>query len=146
MAIKLTLQRLTTEVSPALKKLAAIKLKGKLRLRITRLLTAVHAEMTIWDKARDEIIAAYEYKNEKGQQSVPEDQLEDYTDQVNEAMKEEVELNVGPLKMSLLKNIEIEPIILVGIGPLLEDDEEPDEEPKPEDKGEGEEDDEDDND
>jgi hypothetical protein len=130
MPIVIKLKKLLNDAIPALRKLSEAKCKGKVRLRLTRLLRSAMIEEEIWTDARNKMIDTYEYTNENGDPAVPKESLSEFKTQLEEALNEEVELNVGPLKISLLKNTEIEPLFLAQLGPLLEDDEDPDEEPK----------------
>lgn len=122
MSIKMTLNELIKEASPALKKLSETKFRGKVRLRITRLLSAVMAEEKIWDATRIALIAEYKYRGPTGESMVPQDCLADFVPKIDEVLSQPVELNIGPLKLSLLENYDIEPMILVEMGPLIVDD------------------------
>ncbi len=123
MGIKINLGELISKAGPSLVKIASNKFRGKIQLKMVRLLSAVRIEERLWNERRDKMIEEYKTEGDDGFPVIPDDKKAEFNKKVEEAFKDEVELSSDPLQMSDLTDYALEPLLLVAIGEMLVDDE-----------------------
>ena len=114
-----------------LQKLAKKDFKAKLAWTVARLLKAAEAEIQNFNETRMNLIRKYGEKDEndelltdeKGNCKIPPENISVFTDELNELMSAEVEINANKIKMDLLEDVEFTPQEMAQLEPFVEMDE-----------------------
>ena len=108
----------------ALQNLAKKDLKARLALRVSKLLKAADTEIQSFNDARGEKDSNNELiKDEEGNCKIPESNTSTFTDELNELVAEEVEINVNKIKLEDIENLEFTPLEMSLLEDFIEDEE-----------------------
>lgn len=118
-----------------LQKLSNMSLKARLAWQVARLLKAADAEIQSFNETRMDLIKKYGEKDnegelitdEKGNCKIPPDNSKDFTTELEELLKTEVEINANPIFIEDLENLDFTPAEMNQLAPFInmdEDDEE----------------------
>jgi len=110
-----------------LQKLAKKDFKAKLAWSIARLLKAAEKEIQEFNETRMNLIKKYGEKNEngelvtddKGNCKIDSDSMNEFTNELNELLKTEVEINANPIDIALLEDINFTPSDMVILEPFI---------------------------
>lgn len=114
--------------TPALQKLADAPLKAKLAWQISRILKVVDTEMQSFNETRMQLINKYGEKDESGELITDEqgncrimpDKLIDFTNEINELVSTEIEINANKIKMENLDDVNFTPGEMATLEPFIE--------------------------
>lgn len=117
----------------ALKKLAGMPLKARLAFQVARLLKAADAEISNFNETRMNLIKKYGEKDEmgelvtdeKGNCKIPNEFTESFSDELNELVNSEVEINGNMLHMEDIENLDFTPSEMVALESFIEFEDEP---------------------
>ena len=129
--IKVTISDLLNSTD-TLQKLAQKDFKAKLAWSIARLLKSAETEIQGFNDARMNLIRKYGEKDENGQLITDEkdnckignESITEFSNELNELMNSEVEINANKIKMELLENLDFTPSDMAALEPFVELDEE----------------------
>ena len=129
--IKVKLSDLVNSVE-TLQKLAQKDFKAKLAWSIARLLKSAETEIQSFNEARLNLIKKYGEKDEngelitddKGNCKISTESVNNFTDELNELMNTEVEINANKIDMVLLEDIEFTPSDMAVLEPYVNMDDE----------------------
>ena len=115
----------------ALQKLAGTELKAKLSWQVSRILKAADAEIQSFNETRMNLIKKYGEKDENGELITDEqgnckivpDGIESFTNELNELIKSEVEINANKLDINLFGDIDFTPSDMAALEPFIDMDE-----------------------
>lgn len=101
----------------ALQKLAGTELKAKLAWQVGRILKAADTEIQSFNDTRMNLIKKYGEKDEsgelitdeKGNCKIPNEVLNEFSNELNELVDSEVEINVNPIAIDNLTDKEFTP-------------------------------------
>ena len=123
--------KLETIISSAdvLRSLAQKSLKGKTAYRVSKLLRELETEFTIFNETRAEIIKKYGEKdendelkvNENGEYTIKSEHLNDFYTEVNDLIKNEVEINANKIPLADLEDLEFTPNEMITLEPFIEE-------------------------
>lgn len=111
-----------------LQKLSKMELKAKLAWQVARLLKAAEKEIQEFNETRMNVITKYGEKDENDQLitddnnncKIQKEHIEDFTNELNELVKSEVEINANKLKIDDLADLEFTPADMAQLEPFLE--------------------------
>ena len=111
-----------------LQKLAKKDFKAKLAWTIAKLLKLVENEIQGFNDTRMNLINKYGVKDaegqlitdDKGNCKIEADSLEQFTNELNELLDTEVELNINKIDMNLLEDIDFTPADMVALEPFVD--------------------------
>lgn len=114
--IKLTIADLVNSTE-ALQKLAGMELKAKLAFQVSRVLKAADKEIQAFNETRMSLIKKNGEKDENGELitdengncKIPPENIEEFSKELNDLLKDEVEINANKLKIDDLGEIEFTP-------------------------------------
>lgn len=115
----------------ALQKLADAQLKAKLAWQVSRILKAADVEMQSFNETRMKLINKYGEKDESGElitddqgncKIIP-DKLIEFTNEMNDLISNEVEINANKINMDDLGDINFTPGEITMLEPFIEIDE-----------------------
>ena len=114
-----------------LQKLAQKDFKAKLAWSIARLLKEAEKEIQQFNETRMTLIKKYGEKDdtgelvtdEKGNCKIENDCLEEFSNQLNELIETEVEINANKIRMELLEEVDFTPADMAALEPFVEMDE-----------------------
>ena len=114
-----------------LQKLAKKDFKAKLAWTVARLLKAAEAEIQSFNETRMNVIRKYGEKDENGELLTDEkgnckvlpENVTDFSNELNELMATEVEINANKIKIELLEDIEFTPQEMAQLEPFVDMDE-----------------------
>lgn len=100
-----------------LQKLAHKELKAKLAWSIARLLKAADAEIQSFNEARMNLIKKYGEKDEngelvtdeKGNCKILDDEIRNFTEELNELMNSKIEINANKIRIEELETLDFTP-------------------------------------
>ena len=127
--IEITLKDLldSTEV---LKKLSQKQLKGKTAYKVARILREVESEFNLFDETRRNIVQQYGEKDENGNLKInmktneyifSEENLKIVTDEINNILASNVNLNVNKIELNEIENIDFTPAEMMLIQAYVEE-------------------------
>ena len=101
----------------ALKKLSETELKAKLAWQVGRLLKAADAEIQSFNEARLNLIKKYGEKDENGELitdendncKITQESINDFTNELNELVESEIEINANKINIDSLGDKEFTP-------------------------------------
>lgn len=101
----------------ALKKLSETELKAKLAWQVGRLLKAADAEIQSFNEARLNLIKKYGEKDENGELitdendncKITQESISDFTNELNELVESEIEINANKININSLGDKEFTP-------------------------------------
>ena len=101
----------------ALQKLSQKELKAKLAWQVSKLLKAADKELQEFNEARMNLIKKYGEKDEngelitddKGNCKIPEEVTVDFSNELNDLVEAEIEINANKIKIDDLENIDFTP-------------------------------------
>lgn len=114
-----------------LQKLAQKDFKAKLAWQVARLLKSAEAEIQSFNETRMNLIKKYGEKDENGElitdeqgncKIIPES-VETFTNELNELIKSEVEINAHKLDINLFGDIDFTPSDMAALEPFIDMDE-----------------------
>lgn len=114
-----------------LQKLAQKDFKAKLAWQVARLLKSAEAEIQSFNETRMNLIKKYGEKDENGElitdengncKIIPED-IETFTNELNELITSEVEINANKLDINLFGDIDFTPSNMAALEPFIDMDE-----------------------
>ena len=111
-----------------LQKLAQKDFKAKLAWSIARLLKEAEKEIQQFNETRMTLIKKYGEKDdtgelvtdEKGNCKIENDCLEEFSNQLNELIETEVEINANKIRMELLEEVDFTPADMAALEPFVE--------------------------
>lgn len=115
---KVTLSELVN-MQGALRKLVVAELPAKLAYRLAKLLKILEPEFTSYEETRRKLVEKYGDKKEDGNIQVPPEKLNDFFGEINEVLKEEVEITFFPFTVDELAKVELTVQDIVAIERLL---------------------------
>ena len=129
--IKLTIAELINSAE-TLKKLAQQDFKAKLAWSVARLLKAAEAEMQSFNETRMNLIKKYGEKgedgelvtDEKGNCKIEPEAAANFTNELNELIATEIEINANKIPIDLLEDVNFTPSEISILEPYIELDEE----------------------
>ena len=112
----------------ALKKLAETQLKAKLAWQVGRILKAADTEIQSFNDTRMELIKKYGEKDEngelitdeKGNCKVMPDGIENFSNELNELINSEVEINANKISIDSLEDKEFTPAEMSQLEPFVD--------------------------
>lgn len=101
----------------ALQKLSQKELKAKLAWQVSKLLKAADKELQEFNETRMNLIKKYGEKDEngelitddKGNCKIPEEVTVDFSNELNDLVEAEIEINANKIKIDDLENIDFTP-------------------------------------
>lgn len=110
-----------------LQKLSQKDFKAKLAWTIARLLKAAEKEIQEFNETRMNLIKKYGEKDEndelitddKGNCKIPEEVLEPFSNELNELINTEVEINANKINIALLEDIDFTPADMAALDPFV---------------------------
>ena len=114
-----------------LQKLSQKDFKAKLAWQVARLLKSAEAEIQSFNETRMNLIRKYGEKDENGElitdengncKIIPED-IETFTNELNELITSEVEINANKLDINLFGDIDFTPSDMAALEPFIDMDE-----------------------
>ena len=128
--IKLTINELlnSTEI---LQKLASKELKARLALEVARMLKSAEKEIQDFNEVRMKLINKYGEKDEngelitdeKGNCKIMQDEIKNFSSELNDLVGTEVEINANKLKIEQIENLDFTPAEMSMLEPFLDMDE-----------------------
>lgn len=111
-----------------LKKLANMQLKARLAFQVGRVLKAADAEITNFNEARMNLIKKFGEKDEngelitddKGNCKIPTESTDTFSDELNDLINTEVEINANPIHMEDLENLDFTPSEMVALESFID--------------------------
>lgn len=114
--VTLTLGEILSSVQ-VLSVIANTKMPVKTSYNINKMLKKVSKEADLFEEERQKIVEA---ALEEGQKQVPPEKEQEVRESVAELMGQEVEIVLPPITLDMLENLELSPIDLQRIEPLLQ--------------------------
>lgn len=109
-----------------LQRLTAIDFKAKTSWQIYKLIAAAEKEMNAFQDTRMKVVQKYAEKDENGEMvvkndeyKIPDDQMENFTNEINELLMSEVELNASPIPLEDLDAANFKPTEMIIMEPFL---------------------------
>lgn len=129
--IKIKLGELV-DSTETLQKLSQKELKARLALSIARLLKEAEREIQNFNETRMNLIKKYGEKDEngelitddKGNCKIENENLSEFSSELNDILTMEVELNASKIKLDLLENLDFTPGDMAILEPFMELEEE----------------------
>jgi len=124
--IKLKVHQLKTAES-TLKMLASKQLPAKLAYQVAKIIRAADKELLAIEEARVSAVRKYGKEvqpnspDEQPSLQVPPESIEAFTVEMQELFDSEIELNAYPIKVGDFGNIELQPIQLLALESLLDE-------------------------
>lgn len=114
--------------SEALQKLAGTELKARLAWQVGRLLKAADVEIQGFNETRMNLIKKYGEKDENGELITDEkdnckinpESMSDFTNELNELIESEIEINANKIKIDDLDNQEFTPAEMAQLEPFVD--------------------------
>ena len=111
-----------------LQKLSKMELKAKLAWQVARLLKAAEKEIQEFNETRMNVITKYGEKDENDQLITDDDNnckiqkehVTDFTNEINELVKSEVEINANKIKIDALEDLEFTPSEMTQLEPYID--------------------------
>ena len=129
--IKLTISELlnSTEV---LQRLSKTDLKARLSWQVARLLKAADEEIQSFNETRMNLVKKYGEKDENGELitddqnncKIPNESTLEFSNQLNELINTEVEINANKIKIADIENLDFTPAEMNMLEPFVDFDEE----------------------
>lgn len=129
--IKLTISELlnSTEV---LQRLSKTDLKARLSWQVARLLKAADEEIQSFNETRMNLVKKYGEKDENGELitddqgncKIPNESTLEFSNQLNELINTEVEINANKIKIADIENLDFTPAEMNMLEPFIDFDEE----------------------
>ena len=115
-----------------LQELSKKDFKAKLAWSIARLLKAAEVEIQNFNDTRMNLIRKYGEKDENGELisdeggncKIEKDKVEVFTNELNELINTEIEINANKIKIELFENTEFTPSEMIVLEPFIEMEEE----------------------
>lgn len=125
--IKVKIEDLVNSVD-TLQKLSQKDFKAKLAWQIARLLKAAEQEIQTFNNARMALVTKYGEKDEQGQLitdekgncKIPNEVIQKFSDEFNELVQSEVEINANRIDIELLNDIDFTPSDMALLEPFIE--------------------------
>lgn len=129
--IKVKISDLLNSVE-TLQKLSKKDFKAKLAWQVARLLKSAEAEIQAFNETRMNLINKFGEKDEnnelitdeKGNCKIPNENVDTFTNELNELLDNEVEINANKIKMEQLEEIDFTPSDMATLEPFIDMDEE----------------------
>jgi len=125
--VKLTLGQIVSSVQ-VLSVIASTKLPVKTSYNLNKMLRKVSKEAEIYEEERVKILERFMEDDEEGKRVIPKDKREEAQQAVMDLLGQEVDIVLPELTLDMLETVDISPLDLQVIEPLLnlkEDDEPP---------------------
>lgn len=115
--IELTVKELVRCVD-TMKDLSLKKLKGKVVFQLARAMTEIEKELQSFNKAREELINKYCLRDENGKlvknaddntYILQPEKIENFNKELNELLEEKIKLNLEPIDIDSIDDIEFTP-------------------------------------
>lgn len=124
--INITINELLNSTD-TLQKLAQKDFKAKLAWSIARLLKAAEAEIQSFNDTRMSLIRKYGEKDEQGELitddknncKIQTESIDNFTNELNEILTSQIEINANKIDMSLLENIDFTPGDMAVLEPFI---------------------------
>ena len=124
--IKIKVQDLVNSTT-ILQKLSNMSLKARLAWQIARLLKAADEEIQAFNDTRMKVIKKYGEKDEndqlitddKGNCKIPPENMNKFTDELNELLSEKVSINADPIDFKEIEDIEFTPAEMTQLTPFV---------------------------
>lgn len=125
--ITITINDLLNSVE-TLQKIAQKDFKAKLAWSIARLLKSAETEIQSFNETRMNLIKKYGEKDENGELITDEknnckiktEDVDTFTEELNELINTEVEINANKIDFNLLENIDFTPSDMTALEPFIE--------------------------
>ena len=112
-----------------LQKLASKELKARLALEVARMLKAIEKEMQDFNDIRMKLITKYGEKDEngelitdeKGNCKIEQEHVETFSNELNDMIAAEVEINANKLKIEQLENLDFTPAEMSALEPFIDE-------------------------
>lgn len=125
--ITITINDLLNSVE-TLQKIAQKDFKAKLAWSIARLLKSAETEIQSFNETRMNLIKKYGEKDENGELITDEkgnckimtENVDTFTEELNELINTEVEINANKIDFNLLENIDFTPSDMAALEPFIE--------------------------
>ena len=125
--ITITINDLLNSVE-TLQKIAQKDFKAKLAWSIARLLKSAETEIQSFNETRMNLIKKYGEKDENGELVTDEkgnckimtENVDTFTEELNELINTEVEINANKIDFNLLENIDFTPSDMTALEPFIE--------------------------
>lgn len=125
--ITITINDLLNSVE-TLQKIAQKDFKAKLAWSIARLLKSAETEIQSFNETRINLIKKYGEKDENGELITDEkgnckimtENVDTFTEELNELINTEVEINANKIDFNLLENIDFTPSDMTALEPFIE--------------------------
>ena len=126
--ITVTLENIINSAE-SLRALAQKELKGKTAYRVSRMLRELDNEYSLFNETRAELIKKYGVRDENGELVVSEngdytlekEHIEDFYKEINDLLKNEIELNVNKIELDDLGDITFTPNEMLMLEPFIEE-------------------------
>ena len=126
--ITVTLENIINSAE-SLRALAQKELKGKTAYRVSRMLRELDSEYSLFNETRAELIKKYGVRDENGELVVSEngdytlekEHIEDFYKEINDLLKNEIELNVNKIDLDDLGDITFTPNEMLMLEPFIEE-------------------------
>lgn len=124
--IKVKIAELINSVN-TLQQLAQKDFKAKLAWSIARLIKAAEVEIQSFNEARINLIDKYGAKDENGQLIADEkgnctiipEKVDDFSNELNELLESEIEINANPINMEMLEDLNFTPAEMAVLEPFI---------------------------
>jgi len=94
-------------MQPTLRKMVTKELPAKLAYRLAKLIKNLETEYTSYEETRKKLVGKYGDKEEDNSISVPPDKIDVFMGELNEVLKEEVEITYIPFSLDEIEKIEL---------------------------------------
>lgn len=130
MKIKLTNSELTSSFVEALKELSTIRTNSKVAYNTAKTIKSTNSAFEVYSEARKAILETRCTKGEDGKPKIEKNEYvfesdevkKEVLDNISELNKAEVELEVFPVKLSELNNVEISANVIFGLKDFIQED------------------------
>lgn len=127
--MQLTIQKIM-DAREGLESLLSFRLPAKAAYRVQRALDKVLSRFNAFDKVRQRILEGY---LDPATGKVPDEKMPAFLEELEPLLTEEIEIDIHPVPLSMVPNLELPVRQMLQVAFLFEDDEAPGEYPQPED-------------
>lgn len=115
------------QADEALQKIASCELKVRAAYQVARLMREISSEGKLVFESRDKLIMKYGAKDEEGQllvdengnNNIPKENMEQFAKEYNEVLQTKITLNVEPIKLNDIENVELTYTDVVMLEPFI---------------------------
>lgn len=124
----ITLQNIL-ESQETLQSLSMKTLRGRTAYQVARLLKRLESELTAYNDTRMKLIEQYAKKaedgtyelNERNEYQFTSENMQAYVEEINNLLQEKIELDVNPLNLDDLVDLEFTPADMVALEPFIQE-------------------------